>query len=111
MTRAFGDQDMKSSGIISIPEISITNLSTNTEPERVTKKLKTDLETTPTVNSTDNTNNSNTAESTKTDSDNTKQADTINDGSLSDTFLLLFSDGLEQVQSFDNVCTVISPPM
>lgn len=93
MTRAFGDQDMKSAGIISRPDISITKLSF--------------------VNNTlypNNNNNNNTTTSSPSTSDsNTSENDSsvshfdTSKSSENDTFLMLFSDGLDQVQSSEQV--------
>ena len=83
---------MQSSGIIALPEISLTNLSPNEEADRVTKKPKIDA-------SSEITNDD---EKKKTTSgEDGKQGEASSNGS--DTFLLLFSDGLDQVQGIDDV--------
>eukprot|EP00026_Physarum_polycephalum_P010203 Phypoly_transcript_10358.p1 GENE.Phypoly_transcript_10358~~Phypoly_transcript_10358.p1 ORF type:complete len:379 (+),score=103.16 Phypoly_transcript_10358:34-1137(+) len=99
MTRAFGDQDMKCSGIISLPEISVTQLTAHKGTERAAKRLKmsSNSDNDNTENS-NNTNNTDTKENKMPENEDNKHDDTKND-----TFLLLFSDGLEQVQSFDDI--------
>lgn len=74
MTRAFGDQDMRSAGIISLPDISITKL-----PSLVGPKSEDHLHNGATINNL-----------------------TPHDR---DTFLVMFSDGLDQVQSNDEIAT------
>lgn len=126
MTRAFGDQDMKSSGIIATPEISKTKLTTknNNNQEPATKKLKVDQEPDGNNKENDNENNHENNKENDKEGNNENTNNTNNDGKTNnnenitanghsdtnhDSFLLLFSDGLEQVQSNDDVC-LFPPP-
>lgn len=95
MTRAFGDQDMKSAGIISQPDISITTLSSGHNTPTGKDGASTNNCTTTTIN-------------TNYDS-NVRIFDTTQDSNQNDTFLMLFSDGLEQVQSTEEVISIFIP--
>jgi len=94
MTRAFGDQDMKSAGIISQPDISVTKLPASNNINYSS------------ANNNNNNNNNNDTndnnDNNATLNDNIKQYDITSQPGI-DTFLMLFSDGLDQVQSTDEV--------
>lgn len=94
MTRAFGDQDMKSAGIISRPDISITKL-----PFINIYANKTGNEKLPE----DKVLHNNSSTPTSQNDSTVTHFDTTTSFGENDTFLMLFSDGLDQVQGFDEV--------
>lgn len=93
MTRAFGDQDMKSAGVISLPDISIIKLPHN-------NFTSSDINNGDTING--GVYNSSSGYKTVIHGDQLTYYDTT-DNSNSETFLILLSDGLEQAASFNEI--------